>query len=426
MADAGGPSPESRVPSPESKRPNGVVRGAGIETLDFGLETRDWPRRDGAAKVGMAHAYTPGLRVAERLTLRKRRILPIPGDVLVAAGDRVRSDTVVARTLLPGKVHLVNVVNQLGIAPEEIRGFMRAREGARVEQGQPLAETRPLIRWFQTRVPSPVTGTVESVSEVTGQVLVRELPQPLELLAYLDGHVVETIPDQGATVETVCAFVQGIFGAGGETTGGIALAAAGPDEPLAPDRLDPQHAGKIVVGGAYADGAALRRAAAVGVRALVVGGIDDGDLRDLLGHDLGVAITGTEPIPFTLILTEGFGRIAMAHRTFDLFGRFQGRPACCSGATQIRAGVIRPEVIIPHPDEGAAAPAAAAERGGLAVGDPIRIIRGPHFGELATVAELPHELEKIPTESLVRVLRAKLPDGSVITVPRANVEILET
>jgi hypothetical protein len=62
----------------------------------------------------------------------------------------------------------------------------------------------------------------------------------------------------------------------------------------------------------------------------------------------------------------------------------------------------------------------------LAVGDPIRIIRGAHFGELATVADLPHELEKIATESQVRVLRAKLPDGSVITVPRANVEILET
>src|SRR5574341_2008857 len=116
----------------------------------------------------MGHAYTPGLRVTERTTLRKRRILPIPGEVLVRAGDRVGSDTVIARTLLPGRVHLVNVVNQLGIVPGEIRRFMRVREGGRVERGDSLAENRPLIRWFQARVPSPVSGTLESVSEVTG------------------------------------------------------------------------------------------------------------------------------------------------------------------------------------------------------------------------------------------------------------------
>ncbi len=374
----------------------------------------------------MGHAYTPGLRVTERTTLRKRRILPIPGEVLVQAGDRVGSDTVIARTLLPGGVHLVNVVNHLGIIPAEIRRFMRVREGDHVEQGESVAENRPLVRWFQTRVPSPVTGTVESVSEVTGQVLIREPPQPLELKAYVEGRVAETIPGQGAVIETDCALVQGIFGVGGEIAGEIALAVAGPDEALTPSRVLREHAGKIVVGGAYADGATLRQAAALGVRALVVGGIDDGDLRDLLGYDLGVAITGSEPIGLTLILTEGFGRIAMAQPTFDLLARFRGRAACCSGATQIRAGVIRPEVIIPHPAAAAATAAASGERAGLAVGDTIRIIRGPHFGVLATVAELPHELEKIATESRVRVLRAKLPDGTVITVPRANVEILET
>lgn len=375
----------------------------------------------------MGHAYTPGLRVTEAAVLRRRRSLPIPGEVLVGAGERVASETVVARTHLPGKVHLVNVVNQLGITPGEIRRFMRAQEGDRVEAGQPLAENRPFIRWLQTRVPSPVMGTVESVSEVTGQVMIREPPQPLELLAYVEGRVAEVIPGQGVVIESECALVQGIFGVGGETTGQIALAVAGPAEALAAAQLRADHAGKIVVGGAYAEAAALRRAAAMRVRALVVGGVDAADLRDLLGYDVGVAITGTERIGLTLILTEGFGHIAMAMRTFELLSRLQGRLACCSGATQIRAGVVRPEVIIPHP---AVAPAAAApspgERGGLAVGDAIRIIREPYFGVLATVAELPHELETIPTESQVRVLRAKLPDGTLITVPRANVEILET
>ena len=38
-------------------------------------------------------------------------------------------------------------------------------------------------------------------------------------------------------------------------------------------------------------------------------------LRRLLGYDLGVAITGQEDLGVTIVVTEGFGRIAMAKRT---------------------------------------------------------------------------------------------------------------
>ena len=112
---------------------------------------------------------------------------------------------------------------------------------------------------------------------------------------------------------------------------------------------------------------------------MVVGGFDDPDLRRLLGKDLGVAITGHEDIATTLILTEGFGEIGMAHGTFDLLKSRVGRKASINGATQIRAGVIRPEIIVPI--EGAKLPAgdgAAAESTGLEIGSMIRVIRDFH------------------------------------------------
>ena len=40
-------------------------------------------------------------------------------------------------------------------------------------------------------------------------------------------------------------------------------------------------------------------------------------ISKILGYSLGVAITGTENTT-TLILTEGFGEVNMAKRTFDL------------------------------------------------------------------------------------------------------------
>ena len=72
----------------------------------------------------MAHSYTPGLRVTERATIRKERLLPIAGQVLAKAGARVRAEDVVARAELPGDVATVNVVNLLGIAAGEVPQYM--------------------------------------------------------------------------------------------------------------------------------------------------------------------------------------------------------------------------------------------------------------------------------------------------------------
>jgi hypothetical protein len=184
-----------------------------------------------------------------------------------------------------------------------------------------------------------------------------------------------------------------------------------------------------VVGGAFAGAEVLARARAVGVKGIVVGGMHDKDLRALLGYDLGVAITGTENVGFTLILTEGFGRIPMAGKTFELLKKLEGRKACVSGATQIRAGVIRPEIIVPLARgecvEGIEAGQTGEARGGVKVGDPVRVIREPFFGRIGRVVGLPSGLTLIPTESHVRVMEVAFSDGSQAVIPRANIEVIE-
>ena len=42
----------------------------------------------------------------------------------------------------------------------------------------------------------------------------------------------EVIPGQGVRIETACAFIQGIFGVGGETWGSIAMVAEHPEDPV--------------------------------------------------------------------------------------------------------------------------------------------------------------------------------------------------
>ena len=373
----------------------------------------------------MAHSYTPGLTVTERTTVRRRRILPLPGTVLVKVGDTVRADTAVARAELPGKVVPLNLANQLGIAPDEINDYLVKKEKDSVQKDDVLAENKPFIKWFKTEIRSPITGKVESVSTITGQVLLREPPRVLELRGYIDGAVAEVHPDQGVTVESTCSLVQGIFGIGGETSGELIMGVKAPDQPLLPEQLHQSMKGKVVVGGAFLSAATMARAKELGIVGLVVGGIHDKDLRALLGYDLGVAITGTEQVGFTLILTEGFGTIPMAPKTFALLSAHVGQKASISGATQIRAGVIRPEIIIPHSGPAAATKIAQAEREGIQLGDPVRIIRDPLFGKIGAVSGLPSELRAIPTESEVRVLEVRFPDGTTTVVPRANIEVIE-
>jgi hypothetical protein len=374
----------------------------------------------------MPHSYTPGLTVTERIVIRRKRLLPLQGTVLVKRGEQVKATTTVARAELPGKVYPLNLANQLSIAPDELKEYLTKKEGDAVQKDEVIAENHPFIKWFKTEIKSPITGVVESISPVTGQVLLREPPNVLDLSAYIDGTVVEIHPQQGVTIETSCTLVQGIFGIGGETRGDLAVGVASPEQSLTADKVISAMKGKVVVAGAFLSADTMARAKEVGVAGLVVGGIHDKDLRALLGYDLGVAITGSEQVGFTLILTEGFGTIPMASKTFALLSTHAGQQASISGATQIRAGVIRPEIIIPR--TGLASSTAddiQPQREGIRIGDQVRIIRDPLFGKIGEVSALPSDLQKIPTESDVRVLEVRFADGSRTVIPRANIELIE-
>jgi hypothetical protein len=147
-------------------------------------------------------------------------------------------------------------------------------------------------------------------------------------------------------------------------------------------------------------------------------------LRRLLGRDLGVAITGTEDLGLTLVLTEGFGRIAMSDRAWALLSARAGRLASVSGATQIRAGVVRPEVLVPEGDGIVAEDEAPAA--GLALDSLVRVIRAPGFGRIGRVVELPSEPRRLETEAMVRVAMVVFPaQGPPVALPRANLEVIE-
>ena len=373
----------------------------------------------------MGYAYTPGLTVAENTVVRNVRRLPLKGKLLVEVGQSVEADDVVAETFLPGEVKPINVVGKLGISPEELPEIMLKKEGEPLSENEPFARTKGLFGLFKSEARSPIDGTLEAVSHVTGQVIIRGQPTPLRKTAYARGTIVETQAEESATVETHGTFIQGIFGIGGETNGELVPLVDSPDTTLDADLIKPEHAGKIILGGNLVTAEAVKRAIDVGVRGIVSGGLNDADLRNFLGYELGVAITGEESLGVTIVITEGFGPISMATRTFDLLVKRAGLLASINGATQIRAGVIRPEIMIPLADGQESRSIDAEQSSILQIGTALRAIRDPFFGRIGKCTALPTELVRLSSETKVRVLEVEFDGGERAILPRANVELIK-
>ena len=372
----------------------------------------------------MAHAYTPGLKVTKNMKHSVVRMLPIKGEVSISVGDTVGADQIVAATYMPGDVYPLNMANQLAVPPKDVASLMLRKEGEHVKEGEPLAQTAGIFGKFKKTYNSPYSGTVETISEVTGQVILRGPDIPVEVKGYMSGTVTEVTPEIGCVIENDIAFIQGIFGIGGETCGPIKFAASECHQTMHASDVTPEMKNCVVVGGARITVEAIEKARTVGAAALVGGGMDDEDLKNFLGYDLGVAITGSEKKGITVIVTEGFGDIAMANRTFDLLKSLEGQEASVNGATQIRAGVMRPEIIIPiaaSSNDGESNQSA----GYLEIGKSLRIIRDPYFGEIGTVKALPPDPHVLGSGSKARVLEVDLSTGESVIVPRANVELIE-
>ena len=369
----------------------------------------------------MSSALTPALAVTSRATLRRRRELPVAGELLVKEGDVVEGSHVVARAHLEGELHLVRAAEVLGIPASDLPSVLKVQVGVAIAEGAVIAEMRGLWGLFRSVVTSPISGTVEFVSNVTGHIGVRAPSKPLNLNAYMGGRVVAVEANRSVVIESESTFVQGIFGVGGERLGRVRMISISGDTRVTESEIPDGVEGTILVGGHSPTISALRKASEGGAVGFVTGSIDDKALREYVGYDIGVALTGDEPVSMTLIVTEGFGALPMSDRVIATLKHVDGCVACINGATQVRAGAQRPELIAPMVKDIPGSDIAAQT---LCLGARIRLIRVPYFGVTGAISELPHALELIETGAHVRVLRAVLDDGRQVTVPRANVELV--
>lgn len=317
----------------------------------------------------------------------------------------------------------VDVAVELGVRPKEIGRFMLRKIGDEVKRGQIFAKKGEQAAFFTKSAAAPISGIISEINENTGYVTIARPFKEVVVRAYLAGTVARILPGRGAVVETPAVRVTGIFGVGRETFGNLKTLVDDPAATLGPEMITPDCKDRILVGGGYVTNEALVKALEVGAKGLITATASYLNIIKSLGVKLGVGITGQEDVPMTLILMEGFGQLGMRRHVFDTLRALEGREASINGATQIRAGAIRPEIVVPFPESEGTVEAEPPVDEELSPGQAVRVINEPYFGATGRVVDLPREAFRIETEASVPVVRVRLSGGEVVTVPRANVEI---
>lgn len=347
--------------------------------------------------------YPFEVQVTPLTNVRRERMLPVAGEILVHMGERVEPIQVVARANLPGEFHILPVARLLGVPATRSERCLQVKLGDEVRQGQVIAARG------RNRVRSPINGVLTASG--AGRVLIEAQPTVLELRAYLHGAVANVLRNVGVVVETTGAVIQGTWGTGGENFGVLRCLVKNPDKPLRAKDIDPSCHGTIIIGGSGLDNAVLERAQELQVRGIVVGGFSP------------ELIPRANPLPFPVIATEGIGDVPMSEPVFRLLTTHEGREASISGHTRVRWGVVRPEVVIPLPAE-TVPPAPPPGDTPLAVGAWVRVVRAPYAGQVGQVKALPAHTHRIETGARVHGAEIELSGGASVFVPLANLEVL--
>jgi hypothetical protein len=363
---------------------------------------------------------------------RIERRLPYAGEVIVRQGQRVEPEEVVARAFVPGIPQIVNMARALQIAPALVERAMVREVGNKVAQGEVLARSS---RIGGRVCISPVGGKIEAVDSETGYVTVSPDPTVYELQATVRGLVMDVIPNQGVRIETPAAQVYGAFGVGPERSGVLQLLVTDPAEPIEPDRITTKSAYAIMIGGSGITAAALRRAVKEQVRGVIVGGIDEAELRAFLGWNSvrdWRAGNGTWQIPagngnsqydLTLVVTEGFGTQPMSAPLFELLAVHDRQEALIEGLTRLRGPMQRPRVVIPLSSRTSGIQL-DPPRPQLQVGASVRLLDAAHIGQIGQVRAVSSAPRRLPSRVRALAVDVTLEDGSTLLLPRTDLEVL--
>ncbi len=221
--------------------------------------------------------------------------------------------------------------------------------GITVKQGTIVDKGRVLIHNTKPPIISPAVGRIREVSLTEGYFVLVPLYQSTELFAHMTGVVKGILADGEVTIESYGEEYQGLIGFGNENVGKLMICSNTTTD-LTGEQITDVVKDKVILHRGGVDLTALEQLAIFEAKGLILGSIDL-DVLHQFSHEDPLELHGHRlEIPFTIIIMQGFGQI-MDLNTYMHLRQHCGREISIDGATQFRAGVIRPRILIPFEED---------------------------------------------------------------------------
>ncbi|MBE7533978.1 MAG: hypothetical protein HND44_18870 [Chloroflexi bacterium] len=348
--------------------------------------------------------YTRTTIIQPHMKIRRERVLPQSGEMIVKIGTEVSPGQIVARTPLQTVFAIVDAGQILDVSPEKVNALMEVENNAAVDEGTVLAKKKGLRA---RQVLSPVAGKLYDV--INGRIFIQQTAEWVETPALVSGKVVSHVGDRGVVIETYGAFIQGIWGSRKENHGKLKIISRSNNGFLAKDQLTDDVNKHILAVGRLEHIEVLHLAQEMAVAGIIAGSMT-ADLCD-----------AAYQLNYPIILTDGVGKQSMSPIIFNLLQQVEGRETSLFANYDASRGQ-RPEIIIPEP----ATPSSEAVQANkpLQIGQKVRLLRAPFVGQTGEVAEIFTLSQLLATGAKAPGANIRLADGQVVFTPFANVDVI--
>jgi len=317
----------------------------------------------------------------------------------------VQPHDIIAEAILAPEHLLLNVPRSLGVSAKDAQSLIQREIGEQVAEGDliagPVGITRKVLR-------APVSGRIALIR--AGKVLFEVEKQPDQLRAGMPGVVSDLVADRGAIIETTGALVQGIWGNGRMDAGLLQNNLKTPDSKLNSSQLDVSLRGTVVLGGYCDDPEALRNAANIPLKGLIL---------TSMSASL-VPLAKRTPTP--IILLRGFGFRPLDSASFRILTTNTNREVVINAIALDRYGGSRPEIYIPL--SGQDAPSYPPETEVYEVGQKVRLKNSVSVHSIGTIEKITDTPVKLPSGLWAVSAYINIENQKSIMMPLANLEIL--
>ena len=348
----------------------------------------------------------PVVHVLPMTRIRRHRLLPITGKVLVRKGQTVSALEVIGEANQNPKHVLLDITRGLGVNFYEVDQHIQRNAGDIVAEGDILAGP---VGWGKRVVRAPSSGRI--ILSGRGKMLLEEESPPQQVLAGLPGEVISLIPGRGAVVESTGAIVQGVWGNDQIDAGMLRILIKKVEDILTVEQLDIDLRGSVVFGGYCGDEQVLRAAAELPLKGLILSSLS------------ATLIPVARETPLPIIVVEGFGLLPMNSSAFNLLVTSESREIAINAESLDPYTGQRPEAFISLPvNQVVHEPKDATI---FSPGQKVRITRAPYQSQIGTLMSLKPGLEVLPNGIKAQAAEIELESSIRVKLPLANLEVLE-